>query len=84
MTIDPKLKMALTNHIPKEKELVLQLSKHEREWIREGKKAQMETNNVIKYLNQIMEKIHQAEETIEPESTPVQDAPITDKLDFLT
>jgi hypothetical protein len=33
MTTDPKLKMALTNHIPKEKELLLQLSKHEREWI---------------------------------------------------
>jgi hypothetical protein len=61
LTTDPKSKLATLNHIAKEKAVEGELSKQEREWLKEASKAQVETNKSIKHLDQVKEKTQEVE-----------------------
>jgi hypothetical protein len=47
------------------------------------KKSQMITYQAIKHLDKIKEKTEETKETVNPESTSVNEAPLTEKLELL-
>jgi len=56
LTTDPKSKVAILNHIAKEKVVEEELSKKEKECLKEATKAQIESEKSIKHLDQVKGK----------------------------
>jgi hypothetical protein len=52
MTTDTKIKESLTTQLEKENIVEAQLAQQELEWKKEGHKAQLETNSLIRCLAQ--------------------------------
>jgi hypothetical protein len=71
------------NHITKEKATEIELEKQEKEWLREASKAQVAIDQATKQLDLVKKKTKEVEEKFNLESIVVQEAPLTDKLDFL-
>jgi hypothetical protein len=53
---DQKFKVAISNHITKEKEVEEELAKQEKEWINEAPKDQMAGEKSIKHLEEVKGK----------------------------
>jgi hypothetical protein len=63
LTTDPKSKLAISNHIAKEKEFEEELSKKEREWLKEARKAQVETENPSNTSTKLKRKLKKPNKT---------------------